>query len=375
MAEVTAHLPGTFSWPELATTDQKAAVSFYRSLFWLGRQRAAARPRRNLFDVPAAREGNGAACTLRPDERQAGVPPHWNAYVTVANADEIAKKAQELGAKVFAPPFDVMDAGRMAVLQDPTGAVFQVWQPKQAHRREDYRRARRALLDRAHHARHRRRPRRSIPSSSAGRRSTARRIRRMEYTEFSVGGTPAIGMMAKQAEMPAHMPSYWMPYFQVDDADASAAKAKELGGKRDGAADRHSRRRAASRSSTIRRARCSRSSNSRRVDVSAKSKTCSDALAGTGVTDVLEKTTAIPTKAEALPGRAERMPVPDAHFVNGHRLTPPFPDGLERARVRDGLLLGRGEEVLAAAPASTRRPSATPPATRRTRPTAKSAPA
>jgi len=48
--------------------------------------------------------------------------------VTVANVDETVKKAQSLGAKVFAPPFDVMDAGRMAVLQDPTGAVFQVWQ-------------------------------------------------------------------------------------------------------------------------------------------------------------------------------------------------------------------------------------------------------
>jgi peptide-methionine (S)-S-oxide reductase len=39
----------------------------------------------------------------------------------------------------------------------------------------------------------------------------------------------------------------------------------------------------------------------------------------------------IPTKVDALPGRAERMPVPDAHFVNRNRLTPPFPDGLERA--------------------------------------------
>ena len=39
----------------------------------------------------------------------------------------------------------------------------------------------------------------------------------------------------------------------------------------------------------------------------------------------------IPSKDDALPGRAERMPVPDAHFVNTHRLTPPFPDGLARA--------------------------------------------
>ena len=39
----------------------------------------------------------------------------------------------------------------------------------------------------------------------------------------------------------------------------------------------------------------------------------------------------IPSKRDALPGRDERMPVPDRHFVNGHRLEPPYPDGLARA--------------------------------------------
>ena len=53
----------------------------------------------------------------------------------------------------------------------------------------------------------------------------------MEYTEFSVNGQPSIGMMPMVAEMPKEVPSYWMPYFQVADADASAAKVKALGGK------------------------------------------------------------------------------------------------------------------------------------------------
>ena len=52
----------------------------------------------------------------------------------------------------------------------------------------------------------------------------------MEYTEFSVDGQPSIGMMPKPKDMPAHIPSYWMPYFQVANADASVAKAKELAG-------------------------------------------------------------------------------------------------------------------------------------------------
>ena len=48
----------------------------------------------------------------------------------------------------------------------------------------------------------------------------------------------------------------------------------------------------------------------------------------------------IPSKAEALPGRADQMPVPDAHFVNQHRLTPPFPDGLQRALFGMGCFWG-----------------------------------
>jgi len=48
----------------------------------------------------------------------------------------------------------------------------------------------------------------------------------------------------------------------------------------------------------------------------------------------------IPSNAEALPGREERMPVPETHFVNGNRLEPPFPDGLERAMFAMGCFWG-----------------------------------
>jgi peptide-methionine (S)-S-oxide reductase len=48
----------------------------------------------------------------------------------------------------------------------------------------------------------------------------------------------------------------------------------------------------------------------------------------------------MPAKAEALPGRSDQMPVPDAHFVNKHRLTPPFPEGLQRALFGMGCFWG-----------------------------------
>ena len=53
----------------------------------------------------------------------------------------------------------------------------------------------------------------------------------MEYTEFSVNGTPGVGMMPMPPEVPAFVPAHWTPYFMVADVDATAAKATSLGGK------------------------------------------------------------------------------------------------------------------------------------------------
>jgi predicted enzyme related to lactoylglutathione lyase len=65
-----------------------------------------------------------------PDEVKMGVPPHWNLYIATDDADKTAAKAKELGAAIYAPPFDVQTFGRMAVIADPKGAVFCIWQPK-----------------------------------------------------------------------------------------------------------------------------------------------------------------------------------------------------------------------------------------------------
>jgi predicted enzyme related to lactoylglutathione lyase len=165
---------------------------------------------------------------LRPEERQSGAPPHWNLYVTVANVDETAKRAQGLGAKVFASPFDVMDVGRMAVLQDPTGAVFHLWQAKKHIGAK--------ILNE---------PSTLCWSELATRDTKAAETfytrlfgwtakhstpgAGMEYTEFSNQGQSGVGMLPMPAQVPAGVPSYWMPYFQVADCDASAAKATQLG--------------------------------------------------------------------------------------------------------------------------------------------------
>ena len=118
MAEFSSHAPGTFSWVELSTTDQKGGVSFYRGLFgWeVNEQPMGPGETYSMFQMRG--RDVAAASGMRPDERQKGVPSHWNLYVTVTDVDQAATKAEAFGGRILAPPFDVMDVGRMAVLQD-----------------------------------------------------------------------------------------------------------------------------------------------------------------------------------------------------------------------------------------------------------------
>jgi uncharacterized protein len=229
MAEFTSHQPGTFSWPELATTDQNAGVGFYRSLLgWdLNEQSMGPEGTYSMFLVRGKEVG--AACSLRPDELQAGIPPHWNLYVTVQSADETAKKATDLGGRVLAPAFDVMDVGRMAVIQDPTGAVFQVWEPKK-HIGAKILNEPGALCWSELTTRD--------PKAAEAfytklfgwtSKNSSSDAGGMEYTEFQNQGQSGVGMLKMPAHMPSHVPSYWMPYFQVSDCDAATAKATGLG--------------------------------------------------------------------------------------------------------------------------------------------------
>ncbi len=59
-----------------------------------------------------------------------GVPPHWLAYVTVESADTSAARIAELGGKICKPPFDISNVGRIAIVQDPQGAFFGIFQPE-----------------------------------------------------------------------------------------------------------------------------------------------------------------------------------------------------------------------------------------------------
>jgi uncharacterized protein len=131
MGERNEYSPGTFCWSELATSDQEAAKAFYAGLLgWQADDRPVgdgAYYSMQLIDGKPV-----AAIAGQPQQqRDAGVPPLWNSYVSVEDADAVAERAEELGAAVHAPPFDVMSVGRMAVIQDPQGAYFMLWQPRE----------------------------------------------------------------------------------------------------------------------------------------------------------------------------------------------------------------------------------------------------
>jgi len=131
MGERSEYAPGTFCWSELATSDQEAAKAFYGALFgWQAQDNPVgegAYYSMQLLDGKVV-----AAIAAQPQQqRDAGVPPLWNSYVSVADADAVAERAKTLGADVHAPPFDVFTVGRMAVLADPQGAYFMLWQPRE----------------------------------------------------------------------------------------------------------------------------------------------------------------------------------------------------------------------------------------------------
>jgi uncharacterized protein len=127
MAERDGYIPGVPCWIDTSQPDPQAALAFYGGLFgWEFEDMMPEGAGGNYF-VGRIRGGDVAGIGSVPE----GAPPMpaWNTYIWVASADETASKVREAGGGVVTEPFDVMDSGRMALLTDPEGAVFCVWQP------------------------------------------------------------------------------------------------------------------------------------------------------------------------------------------------------------------------------------------------------
>jgi predicted enzyme related to lactoylglutathione lyase len=224
MQVVKGYPDGVFSWVDLATTDTEGAKSFYSGLFgWSG------------LDIPTDSgmvytmfqiEGLDVSGMGPLDEnlKAQGIPPHWSSYVKHDDVDGVAARAAEAGGTVLMPPFDVMESGRMTMIQDPAGAVFGVWQPNQHIGAK--------LVN--------------IPNTLTWNELMTRDLEGAKefyaavfgwtYTQDESGyvvcyvdGRHQAGMM-KIDESMGEMPPSWGNYFLVDDIASKVKKLQELGG-------------------------------------------------------------------------------------------------------------------------------------------------
>jgi hypothetical protein len=157
-------------------------------------------------------------------------PSAWMTYIGTPDADGIAKKVEAAGGKVVAPPFAVLNAGRMAVFQDPSGAYISVWEPKEMQG-ADVMYAPNTFAWAELNAR-------GFDSAEPfyksvfgwGEKKSPMGEGQGDYTEFKLHDESIAGGMEMNPMVPSEVPSYWMVYFGVADVDKAFKKAVELGG-------------------------------------------------------------------------------------------------------------------------------------------------
>ena len=219
------HAPGSFCWIELATTDSAAAKKFYGELFGWEAADVPAGP--NMTYTMLSLNGKHVGALYQKGEEMSQVPTHWASYINTENADETAAKAKSLGGNVIMEPFDVMEVGRMAVITDPTGATFCIWQAKQ-HKGVGVKGETNTLCWN------------ELLTNDTAKAidfytklfgwKTKTDAGDVPYTEIINGEEHIGGIMQIQPNM-GPMPPNWGIYIAVSDCDATVQKTTSLGGR------------------------------------------------------------------------------------------------------------------------------------------------
>ena len=129
MPERDGYIPGVPCWVDTSQPDPEAAVDFYSGLFGWEFEDAMPPGSEGKYFIARLQGGDVGAVGSIPESAPSAAM--WNTYIWVESADETASKVREAGGGVVMEPFDVMDAGRMAGFTDPEGAAFCVWQAKE----------------------------------------------------------------------------------------------------------------------------------------------------------------------------------------------------------------------------------------------------
>ena len=227
---MTTYSPGMFSWAEVVTPDAAASTAFYTRLLGLA---AAVVQMDEGAPYTILKKDDSDVCGLYAMsgadlQRMSGGRAVWRAYFTVGDADQAVARVRALGGTVIHEPLAVGTDGRLAAAQDPTGAAFVMWEPRDHHGAqvfgepgalawaELYTRDTQAaasfyggLFGWTSN---------TVPSPAGG-----------AYTLYQLDGVEAAGMLDIREEWGA-MPPHWAVYFEVADLDDTRARAGGLGG-------------------------------------------------------------------------------------------------------------------------------------------------
>lgn len=222
---------GNFCWIDFATPDPDRAKAFYQKIFnW--KYSDTPMPDGGVYTMINTADGGSVGGLFQmPDEMiKTGVLPHINNYVAVENADDFVKKAKDLRATVRMEPFDVFDYGRMAILIDPTGAIFSLWQSishddegemagRETHGMFCWQELMTTNVDQAT----------NFYKELFGWNFTMADMGDMDYTLIKNQGNDIGGMMMPPSEMKG-APSHWNTYFTVTNVDETIKVIKNCGG-------------------------------------------------------------------------------------------------------------------------------------------------
>ena len=221
------HTHGRFAWHRLNTADREAAAAFYpRVTAW------TAQPWDVVDDYTLWMNGRdpvGGAVALTDDLRGLGLGSHWMPYVSVYDVDDCERQAVKLGATLRAGPAEIPNVGCWAVLTDPQGAAFGIYEPDRPRPAASLPAAP-ALGDFSWHE----------LSTSDHRAAFAfyRSLFKWEgLDEYDMGALGIYLMFGLDGQMlggmftgrPGASPR-WLPYVHVDDIQSAAKRVAEAGG-------------------------------------------------------------------------------------------------------------------------------------------------
>lgn len=216
---------GTPAWADVNVPDRSAAKRFYSDLF--GWEFSPDGPEETGYYSMAMVNGQTAA-GMGEAPAEAGVPAVWTTYLATEDATAAVDKAKAAGAEVLMPATPIGEFGTFAILQDPTGAVFGLWQSGE-HTGANVANEYGAMVWNQVMTKD---PQAALAfyQDVFGLTSTDIGGGGMQFHTLELDGNTVGGLGGLPEEVPAEVPAHWVVFFAVEDTDAAMAKCQELGG-------------------------------------------------------------------------------------------------------------------------------------------------